>query len=266
MYKEHLKNSNQKSKLAAEKRVYEAYNYWLNDKSHIKKIAISFKTDPSKLTKYILSKGHKLSSFNDNVFESIENEDQAYWLGFLYADGYINEKRNQVEISLQLSDKQHLEKFYTFLKCNREVKTDSFRCRASASSKKLVNDLVELGCIQKKSFVITFPKLSVMLMHHFIRGYFDGDGTITKGNKLDIKYSSVSICSGSKEFIQELVNMFNIHTNSKCKQVGHKSKSANVYIVTFKNNLCKKFLNWIYKDATIYMDRKYNRFLDSIAV
>jgi len=83
MYTEHLKNLNQKSAKAAEERVINAYNEWVITKTHIKRTAIKFNTDPGKLTRYIISKGHSLSSFDYNIFEDVSTEEQAYWLGLL---------------------------------------------------------------------------------------------------------------------------------------------------------------------------------------
>ena len=261
-----LQRINDASKESSKLRVQQAYQEWLITKTHIKKTALIFKTDPSKLKQYILQQGHVLKTFNDEIFENIDTEEKAYWLGFLYADGYLDETRSALELSLQLSDKEHLDKFYKFVNCTREVKLDTYRCRTSLTSKKLAKSLVKHGCTQKKSFTITFPKISTSLLRHFVRGYFDGDGTITFGSKNDLKYSSASLCSGSSDFIEEVVSVFNTQTGSKCKQKGHKSKSSTLYIVTLKSNLCVTFLNWLYKDATVYMNRKYNRYQNSIAV
>jgi intein-encoded DNA endonuclease-like protein len=239
---------------------------WLKTKKHIKKTAIVFNTDPGKLSKYIVAQGHNLLTFNPHVFNKINTEEQAYWLGFLFADGNIDENRNALELSLQISDKEHLEKFYKFLDCQRDVKTDSYRCRTSLTHKDLIKDLVNIGCTSRKSLSIQFPILPKKLRKHFIRGYFDGDGSITKSLKSDILYTSVNIASGSQEFVKEIVSIFNEETKSNCKQTGHKSKSSNIHLVCLKNTLCKSFLNWLYKDANIYMQRKYERYLNSIAV
>lgn len=262
-----LQEYNKQSVLAMQQRVENAYAEWLVVKSHIKRIAIKHHTDPSKLTKYILSKGHRLTTFDENVFEIIDTEEKAYWLGFLFADGSMSEpKRACLELSLQLTDITHVEKFTRFLKCDRVVRYDSFRCRFSASSKKLYHDLVKQGCTDKKSFTIKFPELDCTLIRHFIRGYFDGDGSIVKSRKTDLLYTSSILCSGSSEFIKQVIIEFNKHTQSKCKQVGYKRPGAELYIVCLKDQLCKRFLNWLYEDSSIYLERKYNRYVNSIAV
>ena len=56
-----------------------------------------------------------LTKFNENVFDSIDTEEKAYWLGFIFADGYISLKGNSFELSLKGSDSEHLDKFNKFM-------------------------------------------------------------------------------------------------------------------------------------------------------
>jgi hypothetical protein len=79
---------------------------------------------------------HNQVKFNQNVFDCIDTEEKAYWLGFIFADGYISshipdkKKTYKFELSLSLKDKSHLEKFNQFMRYNgNNVKSDSFRCR-----------------------------------------------------------------------------------------------------------------------------------------
>lgn len=70
------------------------------------------------------------TKFNENIFDVIDSEEKAYWLGFLFADGYISSSKNTIELSLALKDKEHLEKFAKFMGGGK-VKSDNFRCRWS---------------------------------------------------------------------------------------------------------------------------------------
>ena len=80
-----------------------------------------------------------------DIFRQIDTEEKAYWLGFLYADGYVS-KYNQVEVSLALKDKNHLEKLKVFINTNTNIITDDHRCRLLFCSKELANDLASLCC------------------------------------------------------------------------------------------------------------------------
>ena len=113
-----------------------------------------------------------------------------------------------------------------------------------------------------KSFKITFPKfLDNSLMRHFIRGYFDGDGCIGL-SKRGWKSTSVSIV-GNEEFLNGMKSIIqkelNINMNlykEKNRRIHSLQKSGifNVYAI----------LNYLYKDATIYLQRKYDRYIDFI--
>lgn len=48
--------------------------------------------------------------FDEHVFDVIDTEEKAYWLGFLTADGYIYSRDNTFGISLASIDKHHVEK------------------------------------------------------------------------------------------------------------------------------------------------------------
>lgn len=126
-------------------------------------------------------------TLDESYFDEINTEAKAYFLGLLYADGYNNEERNCVQISLQEQDKEILELFNKEIKSNRPLlflnlkkynKNNQNCYRLSISSVKISKRLKELGCLQKKSFKIIFPTfLREDLIRHFIRGYFDGDGS-----------------------------------------------------------------------------------------
>ena len=134
----------------------------------------------------VIKTPHKKKIY-ENIFEKINTEEKAYWLGFLYADGYVaSGKRNDVELSLQLSDKCHLKKFKDFIGFEGKLITDSFRCRISFKNKKIKQDLIKLGCTPKKSLTSKFPteeQVPKELIPHFIRGYLDGDGCVFNNDK-----------------------------------------------------------------------------------
>ena len=55
------------------------------------------------------------TKFNENVFDVIDSEEKAYWLGFIFADGYISSRDYGFEISLSIIDVEHLIKFNKFM-------------------------------------------------------------------------------------------------------------------------------------------------------
>ena len=53
--------------------------------------------------------------YNRHIFDEINSPEKAYWLGFIVADGYLNDDKNMLRIKLGNKDKSHLEKFIKFL-------------------------------------------------------------------------------------------------------------------------------------------------------
>ena len=260
-----MNSHNKKNYEEGLKRKEAAYQEWLaNGKKNRANIAKKHNTDPTKFSKYILEKGHSFDRADYHIFDKIDTQEKAYWLGFMYADGYIATNRNTISLELSKKDFNHLKKFKSFLKSDIDVKVDSFRARYILGNTHLHDMLIKHGCTPKKSFTIEFPTwLKEKLIPHFIRGYFDGDGMITRSIKDGI-WDKASICSGSKKFLESLINTL-IDYGIKVSRCYRVSNSKTYFILIQSNNFVE-FMQFIYKDATIYLDRKYNRFLNSTAV
>ena len=210
---------------------------------------------------------HNELKFNNKVFDSIDTEEKAYWLGFLYADGSVSAKDNHVELSLKVDDRNHLEKFKSFLdsknpvrigtaKCGNKIYS---RCRFTATDLHFHNKLIELGCIPNKSLILKFPSRDIFtnkdLIKHFIRGYVDGDGCLTYTRDGRLRVTII----GTKEFLKEIMALYpDIFTSTFHKDKRH--PNSNTYFITCSYNKADKFVTLLYTNATIYLDRKYNRF------
>lgn len=188
---------------------------------------------------------------DEAVFDVIDTEEKAYWLGFLYADGYVEENGNAIELTLKLSDKEHLEKFKKFLKWSGEVRTDDYRARVCFKSKKVKNDLIALGCHPNKSLTLTFPtenQVPLELIRHFIRGYVDGDGSVFISNSLP-RFSIL----GTHDMLDKIVK----NMKWKSNQI---RKTKNIYSIEWGGNVALQQMHDIYKDSNIYLDRKYTKY------
>lgn len=202
---------------------------------------------------------------DENFFEQIDTQEKAYILGFLYADGYVNEKKNSVYLSLQERDKDILEKINNciqsrpliFVVHKKERQYPMYRM--VVCSKKVVEDLKRHGCFQAKTYTLQFPTtVSDELMPHFIRGYMDGDGCISKSLTLP----SVSFI-GSKYMILSLRDFvkttLGIHMTTFEQKTKYNNGITNSIINGGKQ--VRKFLDYLYKDSTIFLERKHNRYL-----
>ena len=215
-------------------------------------------------------KSRRKYNLNDDYFENIDNEHKAYWLGFLYADGYVTNK-DKIGISLSKIDYGHLVKFKNDISAEAPIKlytqTQGYvegtqYARIILSSKKMKDDLVSNGVLENKTDILEFPKkLDKNLYNHFIRGYFDGDGCITHGGyqKDGTEKFNIKIV-GTMEMLNKINEVF-----GTCVKLikRHPDRDTNNYTITIcGNRQVKRVMDFLYKDATIYLDRKYEKYLN----
>ena len=198
------------------------------------------------------------------IFETIDTEEKAYWLGFLYADGSVGSTDNRIELGLAEKDLRHIEKFRDFIgiqnKISYRASTKSYRYAFRSISCKA--DLIKQGCVPKKSLILNFPteyQVPKNFVKDFIRGYFDGDGWFTNTENC---FQAGII--GTEDFIKGFLNTVELENkNNKKIFTVHREDGVKRYVFGAYEDVLN-FLNWIYKDATIYLDRKYECYKDFI--
>lgn len=234
-----------------------------------KEIAKMFNTDYHRISKIIKDLGgtvyHNgfMYQIDSSVFSSIDSEDKAYWLGFMFADGYLDKDRSRFGLNLSIRDKEHMEKFRKFLNYPKEIRYSKGKfplCRIAATNKQIYNDLISYGCVPNKSLILEFPDESIFrdqsLIRHFIRGYVDGDGCITYADRLH-RCAGFSVV-GTESMLNGILNhlpcgMQKIHTHHP--EADYRNK---IFILTDRK--AWECIDYLYKDATIYLDRKYQRY------
>lgn len=211
-------------------------------------------------------------TLNENIFENIDNESKAYWLGFILADGSLQIRKSGQEVlklSLAIIDEPHLQKFLDFIQCDMPIKkylvgnglnlNKSESCEITITSKKIVSDLGKLGIGPRKSFTVALPTLDDKLTRHLIRGIWDGDGSVLYRNR-NSKYPNylrpeVQIC-GNKLILDGINNIFEDKlslSKSKLSPVG------NIFLFRKSTNSAKKVVEFLYKDCNIALDRKLDK-------
>jgi hypothetical protein len=195
------------------------------------------------------------SNLKINFFETINTKEKAYWLGFLYADGYLVERPNRAEIRLKLKirDEETIDKFCDALRLNKDKKeypTDEAGHRQAMirfTCRKVSNDLIRHGLKFRKSKTIQYPKLTrTSLEFAFLLGYFDGDG----------RRNTTMISSGSERFLRQVKKRFDlpykIRVDKREKEIyGRKIKGTN-YMMCLGAELFNKMM----KNYTNSMPRK----------
>jgi hypothetical protein len=196
----------------------------------------------------------RVNNFNDDYFETIDTEDKAYFLGLLFADGNIYTARNRVQITLANEDAYILKAFANYIGYTGKLYIDREKySKLILPSKKMCADLTRLGCTPNKSLTLQFPtEVPKELMHHFIRGCFDGDGHVSRPRgSFNVNFTS------SKDFMDkfiEILDDLNVeHTGPKKR---YKDKEESAYQVYIRANSAKIFFNYIYNESTIFLNRK----------
>jgi intein/homing endonuclease len=202
----------------------------------------------------------RVNNFNDDYFETIDTEDKAYFLGLLFADGNVYTARYRVQITLANEDAYILQAFATAIGYTGKMYIDREKySKLILPSKKMCADLTKLGCTPNKSLTLQFPtEVPNELMHHFIRGYFDGDGHISKDKKLKNPYYHINITS-SKSFmdtLKEILLTNSVKTGTLYKR--YKDREQSAYTTFVLNKSAKQFIEYIYKNASLFLTRKHN--------
>ena len=223
------------------------------------------------LSKYIKERGCEIVNYqnrwriNSNVFDVIDTEEKAYWLGFIFADGNISSEGNRFEINLSIKDINHLIKLKNFLEYEEDIRVETHKefgtdiCRLSVRNKDLWNALNNKGCTPRKSLTLQFPDISIfenkLLIRHFIRGYFDGDGSLGIYNNKE----NLSIL-GTELFLNEVSKHIQILGYIRNKSsINYKNEA---FELKYSNLKARQVARFLYEESTIYLERKYNIYIN----
>lgn len=207
--------------------------------------------------------------FNQHYFEKIDSEDKAYFLGLIYADGYVTKNSNTFGIGLKYTDSYILQKFISFIEYQGFIRIEKAKIdkrgmnysefhSISFSSPILRKDLYDKGVKPEKTYYCDFPKDKIpdSLVHHFIRGFFDGDGCIYN-NKGQIVVKFL----GTQNMIENISDIVYKEIGIKRRNVRKRKNNIFYDIIYDGNKITKKIYNWLYKDATLFLIRKKDKFI-----
>lgn len=230
----------------------------------LERIGVTHRVCPYRLGKRFKRDGlsivrnNQKHEYHADFFDVIDTEEKAYWLGFLYADGYVDKRGQVLEVGLAIIDIAQLKKLVAALtKTGVPIKKRTYNgyksCRALFGNKMLVAGLKKQGCTNAKSKTIEFPTLPPQLVRHFLRGYFDGDGSIGK--------TGASLCSGSLKFLHQVQSQFVINVPGYTTVSITKDQRNEVYSLQKGSpRAALKMLRYMYADTTLYLDRKYRSY------
>lgn len=199
------------------------------------------------------------------------------------SDGCVVMGKNRGDfVSISSKDIDWLEKIRDILAPESPIKPigkNGQYGRLRVFSRRVCNWFVTKGCTQRKSLTLSLPQVPEPMFKDFVRGIFDGDGSISVGrynktkNGKVYQYNKVScyICSGSKQFItdldKEVKKRFNICGSVMQVASGGNAlvpKKGMMYRLSFGDRTACEFLKRIYYDhGDMLMPRKYKKALEA---
>lgn len=216
---------------------------------------------------------------NNNFFSKLDTQEKAYITGLIATDGSIYDKNNSyyLKLAFKSSDVDILEKVKKAIGSKSEIRTKKGIANLPQGgtsnyelktllicNKKMVKDLESLGITPNKSLTLNFDysKLSIELFPHFLRGLIDGDGDFNLYHRNNRNHPHIGLIGSkhlihsTKEMLQKVFPDMSIMT---CHAIGCHENIWRLSIHNMKD--FKKLLNYIYQDATIFLDRKYENYL-----
>ncbi len=213
-------------------------------------------------------KKHKV---NSNFFKTWSPE-MAYVLGFIGADGNICHSGRAHMLQIACDDKDVIVKIKKCISYEgpihqkiRENNKISYSLRICDPI--IFNDLQQLNITERKSLTLTPPKVPKHLVRHFIRGYFDGDGSVFLNNRPYKSKLGVIICTASKpmsEFLYQKLKLLlkDSYNGTIGMRLAH--EKTPYYIIRFGQKSASIIFTYMYKDANVYLERKYNKFMEGL--
>jgi len=202
---------------------------------------------------------------DERAFQVVHSPEVAYWIGFLMADGCVNDHTN-VTLCLSLKDIEHMRKYKMFMKTDRPIytyyhkKSGTSRCTLALTSKRIVRDLGRYGVIKNKGGKEQLKNIPPEYIRDFILGYFDGDGCICRAGNSVVSFS---IATSSFELITKIqeILMYQCDLN---KTKLHK-KLYGTYVMTYGGQRqVRRIYEFLYErgeGSQDYLMRKKDKFL-----
>lgn len=217
---------------------------------------------------------HRKYQLNEHYFDVIDTPNKAYILGLLHADGCNKMDKGTISIALQESDKDLLETIRLEIESEKPLRfidnsnkhtfgyTYENMYELQMFSVHMCEQLADKGIVPNKSLVIGFPEwLDDNLISHYVRGVFDGDGTITQTIVNENNKPTYAAIVGTDLFCQSLKVICNEILNINPSIYDSSCHNGITKVISFTGKQKSKiFLDWIYQDAEIFLQRKYDRY------
>lgn len=198
-------------------------------------------------------------NLNEEYFKTIDSEEKAYFLGFIFADGCVS--NDELFIDIHEKDKEILLKFRECInsqaKITTRIKGKSSMCRIAIKNKNFTSHLAKFGIIPNKTkntHHLPIHIISKQYYSHFLRGLIDGDGWVIKTKEGYYRIGFVTqYQSTAQDFVFIMNNLIEDKWNNKV--VIKKEKCATIQIQ--KQKQVKQLATALYMNSNIHLSRKF---------
>jgi hypothetical protein len=252
----------------------------------LKAVGRELKIDPDSvklyMQKYDLDYDKQVIYNCDHDFFSRDNEETFYVAGFIAADGCVKDRKNtngsrryEMAIGLSKEDKGFLEQLRQIMKAETPIRdflvknskrnpewNDTWKSDLVITSQQMCDDLKRFNIVPRKSLIYTFPEWMKThhLKHHFIRGYNDGDGSfyvpkLAEGKQTKQIYFSMR---GTPSFLKDVRYILEQECSLEEREKEIRISSGHGVLEYGGNGVVSKIVDYLYKDANIYLQRKFD--------
>jgi predicted DNA-binding protein YlxM (UPF0122 family)/transcriptional regulator with XRE-family HTH domain len=221
----------------------------------------------------------KKTNVNEDFFSSWSSA-MAYVLGVIYTDGNLNPGRIRESwraksastipsITVAQKEPELLEKILHLMDCDAKLYFHKEKVygntKAGAlyhfriSNEKLYDDIVNLGLTPNKSLIMQFPNVPNEYVRHFIRGCWDGDGSVYI--EKESRRIGASFVSGSIEFVDGMVGEL-VSAGFSNRTIYSKNNESKSYSFKFSGSQVRMLYHYLYDGVpdTEYLERKFKLF------
>lgn len=205
----------------------------------------------------------KVHYFKEDYFDVIDTHAKAYFLGYICADGYVNNKQQALSFYISMKDVEILENLKKELGSDHLLRPlehinpksghASKMVQLYIQSKHMVDSLNKLGVYQAKSLTMKFLDLPEEFHNSFCLGYFDGDGCVKTRQQISV-VGTWEFCQKYQEILISKVglNLTKLYPHDTTKELCYMQYSGREHLT--------KIFNFLYKDSPYKLTRKYDRF------
>lgn len=214
--------------------------------------------------------------FDENFFRRINNEAKAYFLGLMYSDGWVLKDSPRFGLGLKITDLHIIKTFKKYIKAKKKIyfneKTTTNKnispetqATLTLNSQITKKHLMRLGVIPRKSLKIKFPnnkKIPNRYLGHFVRGYFDGDGSISKSKRVDFTCGSRIFLIGLRKILESKLNMVNLRIENRTQSTNLSTTNQSKRLYMQQKEYIIKLFNYMYSksNSELRLKRKYSAY------